>query len=64
LEQGAQAVLLAAAPAGPALDEALIERATEAGLHPKNRGFRGLEALREVAGLPGSVAFGSVRPPE
>jgi 3-oxoacyl-[acyl-carrier-protein] synthase II len=64
LEQGAQAVLLAAASAGPALDEALIERATAAGLHPENPGFRGLEALREVAGLPGSVAFGSVRPPE
>jgi 3-oxoacyl-[acyl-carrier-protein] synthase-1/3-oxoacyl-[acyl-carrier-protein] synthase II len=64
LEQGARALLLAATAAGPALDEALIERATEAALHPKNPGFLAIEALCRVAGLPSSVAFGSVRPPE
>ena len=64
LEQGALSVLVSTTAMGPVLDEALIERATQAAHDPENIGFRGLGALCQAASLPGFSAFGSVRPPE
>ena len=64
LEQGAFALLLAAAPVGPLLDTALLARARGLGQEPGNVGFRGLEAICRAVGLPGPGGFGSVRPPE
>ena len=63
-EQGSFALLLATAPAGPLLDEALLARARQLGLEPGNVGFRGLQAFCRAAGLPGPGGFGTVRPPE
>jgi 3-oxoacyl-[acyl-carrier-protein] synthase-1/3-oxoacyl-[acyl-carrier-protein] synthase II len=63
LEQGALALLVTAAEQGPALDEALIERAAELP-GARNTGFSRLRAIAIAAGLPGSGGFGSVRPPE
>jgi 3-oxoacyl-[acyl-carrier-protein] synthase II len=61
-EQGAAALLLSAAPAGPLLDAALLARARALSL--QNGGFAPLLELLPAAGLPGHGAFGSVRPPE
>ena len=63
-QQGALALVLSAAPVGPPLSEALIERVSETDPGPENHGFRGLEALCRAAGLPESEGFGSVRAPE
>jgi 3-oxoacyl-[acyl-carrier-protein] synthase-1/3-oxoacyl-[acyl-carrier-protein] synthase II len=63
-QQGALALVLSAAPVGPPLSEALIERVSETHPGPENHGFRGLEALCRAAGLPESEGFGSVRAPE
>jgi 3-oxoacyl-[acyl-carrier-protein] synthase-1/3-oxoacyl-[acyl-carrier-protein] synthase II len=64
LESGAIALLLAAAPLGPRLDEAVIEPLAQAARSGQNPGFQGLIALTRAVGLPGFGGFGSVRPPE
>jgi 3-oxoacyl-[acyl-carrier-protein] synthase-1/3-oxoacyl-[acyl-carrier-protein] synthase II len=63
-ESGGFALLLAAAPAGPLLDQGLLASAHRLGLEPGNIGFPALQALCRAAGLPGPGGFGTVRPPE
>ena len=63
-EQGSFAVLLAATPDGPLIDDALLAIGKSRPEGSENAGWRGLLAWVRAAGLPGPRGFGSVRPPE
>lgn len=62
--RGALALLLSVEPPGLPLHELLASRPSREPGAPQMLGFQALEALCQAAGLPGSSAFGSVRPPE
>jgi hypothetical protein len=62
--QGSFALLLSTTGPGAVLDPALLENARRWSQLPENGGFRVLEQVSRVVGLPGPGGFGSVRSPE
>ena len=63
-EQGSFALLLSATGPGLELTKILCDNAVSWSQRPENGGFRVLESLERVVGLPGPGGFGTVRPPE
>ncbi len=63
-EQGSVALVLAAAPEGLLIDDALLKSGRVRGEGFENIGFRALVAWARAAGLPGPDGFGTLRPPE
>jgi hypothetical protein len=61
-ESGALAVVLSSNGSGPTVTSELLGRVAKKQL--QDRGLSALRALCEAAGLPSSVGFGTVRPPE